>query len=395
MSTVKTVDFNDPLKIRQVQTAFELYLKWTNNPLANFLANGASWTAWNNQKYEWLGSQLEATSRTVNWAIVNVDATGVWTDVTFDATAGMKAGMQLLLKTSTGDDIATVCQVVSVTNGTVAKLTRLDANDGIADNAVAEFTMWEDENKTSFTAENSRQPDLYFNYFQIFDQVTELSDTIMNSALYGDPNFMANQLQQAFYLYSQKMYNAASRGFWAQRGSTVNWLVQKGTMNGYQRQINVAGGNLVNASSNPISKTLLNDLFQAIVEDWARPNTIITNYEQARTISTFNNSWTNPIVMVSPEYMKAGEVVRMFQSDLPLQGGTITNIIIDDKLWNDKVFMVDINKIALIPFANRATKIVSGKVNNLADWEMTVLRWEYTLAVKDAKYSHGIIYWLN
>jgi hypothetical protein len=26
---------------------------------------------------------------------------------------------------------------------------------------------------------------------------------------------------------------------------------------------------------------------------------------------------------------------------------------------------------------------------------MTVLRWEYTLAVKDAKYSHGVIYGLN
>jgi hypothetical protein len=38
-------------------------------------------------------------------------------------------------------------------------------------------------------------------------------------------------------------------------------------MNGYQRQINVAGGNLVNASANAISKTLLNDLLQAIVED--------------------------------------------------------------------------------------------------------------------------------
>jgi hypothetical protein len=36
--------------------------------------------------------------------------------------------------------------------------------------------------------------------------------------------------------------------------------------------------------------------------------------------------------------------------------------------------MVDINKIALVPFQNRATKIVSGKVNDLADGEMTVLR---------------------
>jgi hypothetical protein len=63
--------------------------------------------------------------------------------------------------------------------------------------------------------------------------------------------------------------------------------------------------------------------------------------------------------MVSPDYTKAGEVVKMFQSDLPLQGGTITNIIIDDKLGNDKVFMVDLNKIALVPFQNRATKIVS------------------------------------
>jgi hypothetical protein len=36
--------------------------------------------------------------------------------------------------------------------------------------------------------------------------------------------------------------------------------------------------------------------------------------------------------MYTPENVKAGEVVKMFQSDLPLQGGTITNIIIDDKL---------------------------------------------------------------
>jgi hypothetical protein len=65
------------------------------------------------------------------------------------------------------------------------------------------------ENKKTFAGENTRQPVLEHNAFQIFDRQVELSDTVLNSLMYGDPNFTSSQLEQAMYLLMQDMQNAA------------------------------------------------------------------------------------------------------------------------------------------------------------------------------------------
>ena len=57
---------------------------------------------------------------------------------------------------------------------------------------------------------------------------------------------------------------------------------------------------------------------------------------------------------------------------------------------NNTVELIDINRIALVPYANRWLKLVPG-TQPWQDGQTAILRWEYTMVVKDGKYSHGTI----
>jgi len=53
-----------------------------------------------------------------------------------------------------------------------------------------------EENEKSFAGENDWEPDTEYNYFQIFRTTVELSDTALNSLMYGNPNDVSAQMKQ-------------------------------------------------------------------------------------------------------------------------------------------------------------------------------------------------------
>jgi hypothetical protein len=234
----------------------------------------------------------------------------------------------------------------------------------LPDDAVARFTDAEDENKKVFAGENDRQPEFEYNNFQIFSQELELSDTVMKSLMYGDANMSESQLKETMYKMAQKMQVASSKGSRSLRGSTLYGLVtSKGTLGGYQRYIDIAGGNQVDALATAVNPTLINDAAQLILEDGGSFNTLICNYAKAREISAFNTSGANPLVQLDRTETTTGSYVVNFQHDMPVDGGLISRIIIDNNIGNDKVFLVDMNRIALVPFNGRPTRLVETTVN--------------------------------
>lgn len=117
-------------------------------------------------------------------------------------------------------------------------------------------------------------------------------------------------------------------------------------------------------------------------------NTLVCNINQARKISAFNTSGTNPVI--TQDSTQAGSYVLRFISDIPVAGGVVSNILLDEKMPNNAVQLIDINRIALVPYQNRGVRLVPGTQPG-QDGQTAILRGEYSMVVKDGKYSHGII----
>jgi hypothetical protein len=179
-------------------------------------------------------------------------------------------------------------KVNSVTSATVAVVVIYGGTTGIAlDNTYTARLVSEPivENEKSFAGDSEWIPSREHNYFQIFRTAIELSDTADNSAVFGDVNQMAAQLKNAMYKITQGMHEQYVRGRRVQRASGVN-----GSFGGILQFLNLAGTNIVSASSAALDPIILNDAIQKIYEDGGTVNTIACNVAQARVISSFNRS---------------------------------------------------------------------------------------------------------
>lgn len=390
MTKINSFDFS--LQERQVINAFELYLKEKSSALSLFLANGRLREAGTNNKYEWLESQLSPKSWTIDGAISSGTLSPtVPANLTFDATAGLKVDDVIrFVHPTTGSPVGNLqVRIVAITNATVATGVIYGGTTDITipDDAVAKYiTNLVQENKKSFTAENDREPVPEYNHFQIFDETLELSDTAINSLMYGNPSQMVAQMRQAMYKIEQKMAEQMIYGRRVARTGSSAGL--QGSFAGLDFFFNQAGGNIVDAATAAISQGLLNDTIEEIKKDGGDVNTIMCNYNQARKISGFNSSGNNP--MITRADTTAGNYVMQFVSDIPVAWGLVNQIIVDEKMPNNSVYLLDTSKVALVPYANRELRMVDGTQPG-QDGRTQILRGEYTLKVDSAKFTAGVL----
>jgi len=389
-----TFDFSSTIFQRQVNEAFELYLKEQSSWLWIYLANGTSLPAAKETKYEWLESQLTPKSWIIDGTVsIWTYWTTVWTaeNITFDSTTWLTVwDIVRFIDGSTSSPVWNLqLQIVSITNTTVATAYIYGATDDIElpTNAIAKFISNPvEENRKVFTAWNNWEPSFEYNYTQIFEEVVELSDTMKKSLTFWNTSDVKSQLKQAMYKIEQKMSEQAIYWRRVKRTGSTTWV--KWTFGWIDQYINVSGWNVVDASAVAITPWLINDLWEEIKKDWGSFNSIVCNYNQARKISAFNSSWSNP--MIARNEITAWSYVMNFVSDLPIAGWLVSQIIVDEKIPNNVVFLIDNTRIALVPMVDRTMNMVDWSVN-WQDGETAILRWEYTLVIKDAKYSHGII----
>ncbi len=394
MPKIWTFDFSSDVFQRQVNEAFELFLKEQSSWLGIYLANGASLPTAKETKYEWLESQLTPKSWIVDGAVASgTYGTTVWTaaNIVFDSTVGLAEWD--LIRFIDGTTSAPVwnlqLQIVSITNATTATayIYGWTTDITVTDNAVAKFiTNPVEENRKTFTAGNTWEPTFEYNYTQIFEEVVELSDTMKRSLTYGNTSDVKTQLKQAMYKIEQKLSEQSVYGRRVQRSGSTTWA--KGSFGWILQFVDVAGWNVVDASAAAITPTLINNLWEEIKKDGWNFDAIICNYNQARKISAFNTSGSNP--MVSRSEVTTGSYVMNFVSDIPVAGWLVSRIIVDEKIPNNQVLLADTNRIALVPMEWRALKMIDATKNG-QDGETALLRGEYTFVIKDAKYSHGIL----
>jgi hypothetical protein len=169
--------------------------------------------------------------------------------------------------------------------------------------------------------------------------------------MYGNPSQVVSQMRQAMYKIEQKMAEQMIYGRRVGRSGTA-----KGSFAGMDFYLNQAGGNIKDASAGALTPALLNEVILEIKKDGGEVNTIMCNYEQARKISAFNTSGNNPII--SRAETTTGSYVMQFVSDIPVAGGLVSQIVIDEKFANTEVGLVNLSKIALVPYENRELRIV-------------------------------------
>lgn len=375
----------------QVQQLFSLYLKETGSVIDKLMANGAAYEAGEANKYEWLESQLSPLSWSVNASSL-AGAFNTAAAMTFVSTAGLKPNMILYFQDTNGLDKGDMqVKVVSVTNATTAQVIVYGGTTGVAlDNTckaklVNEAVM---ENEKTFTGDSEWVPSREYNFFQIFRTTVELSDTALKSATYGNVNQLAEQMKGGMYKIRQQMSEGIVRGRRVARTNGEN-----GTFGGIMQYYAWAGGNILDAASSALDPDKINDLIEMVYQDGGMVNTIICNVNQARKISAFNRSGAtgaNAYTMIDAATKDVGNYALRFISDIPLVNGIVSNIIIDDKMPKDTIVLCDIDRLALVPFNDRGLKLVDGSANG-QDGTTAILRWEYTLAVKDGKFAAWVI----
>lgn len=386
MAKTQTFDFDANLPIRFVDDMYEIYLKEKSSILEVLLQNGATMKACTNTKYEWLQSQLAPQS----WTINEIEALGATKSLVFTATAGMKVGDILRFEAvTTGLPITNLQVKVTAVNvnGTDATATVYGST---TDNALAVGDVAKllstpvKENKKTFDENNDRQPDLEYNYTQIFDDTFGISGTALETLMYGNPNDIVNQLSVSLYKVHNQMSEQMIFGRRVQRSSTEN-----GSFGGLISYIDVSGGNVKDASSATITGEMINDVLEAINADGGEANTLVCSPYQARKISAFNTAGNNPLISIQDRI--AGSYVMKFIGDLPIgPNGMSLNIVVDSKMPKTTVLLTNLDRLALVPMNNRALGLYDATLKG-QDGVTAVIRGEYTLVCKDAKFSHGII----
>lgn len=345
-----------------------------------------------NTKEEWLNDSLAPVSSALTANSNTASAT-----IVLASTAGLQPGSVLRFETSTGVTRTVQVQIVTVDSATNLTVTRpyggtVDENLVIGD--VMNLVSTPRNEKTLATDESGQEPEMDYNYTEIFDAVASISGTAQAVKKYGLENALNYQVANKMVEIMYRMNSAAIFGRRVQRTGSV-----KGTMGGILQFINQAGGNVETTGGN-LSATILNNMLQAIFSDGGFSNNyaILCADNQARRISALNTAGTNPVVQ--KQYNEGGNqgtlggYISTFVGDLPVQSGFTANIVVDPNFPKDQVAIIDMNRVELTALEGRALFDKDASEPGLDGFKRRILG-EYTLRVKNAKQAHAVAVGLN
>lgn len=380
-------DYNNP--IRDVSSDFDTLI--ANNPTLLRLAgslnpnntlNIGSPVVTNNT-YEWVDDVLTAVATT----ITGFDTDGDGTGINVDSTAGIEAGSILRFSTSadlTRTEQVQVASVDSLTDLTVVRDYAGSAHDTfvIGDKVFLNSTPRNENSGVGATS--TQQGNIVVNYTEIFDEAILLSRTAQATNTYDRANLIARQQYAAMIRLARKLENALLHGLPLPRNNA-----DQGTMGGLIHFVSQLGGN-VNSTGGVISQTLINDVIEDINGKGGLLSdpVLICSPNQARRISAFNTSGTNPITYRQSGSTSTGEFVTSFIGDLPINGGgTVAQVFVAQNMRKDQVLVLDASKFRLRPMSPLTVKTLP----EITDGTTQRMLTEVTLEVNNAKESHGIL----
>jgi hypothetical protein len=148
----------------------------------------------------------------------------------------------------------------------------------------------------------------------------------------------------------------------------------------------------IDTTGGAISATIINNMMEDIFQDGSFSDNyaILCSENQARRISAFNTTGSNPMVTRSmAEAGSFGFAIKEFVGDLPVQNGFMAKIVVDPNFPRDQVAIVDLNNIRLVPLRGSELKDMDATAPGFDGAARRVLG-EYTLEVRNGDKSHAL-----
>lgn len=392
MQTKEFVEFIQP----HVNAIYGVYLTRTSPLLSILMANGAALST-DSTTHKWSDLQLAPKSWTTSGVVTNnlLNAGAKTGTLNFAALpAGLGVGAILQGRVS-GKRSAMQVKVTAINAGAVDVKIYADCPyDATVIGSGITFELFSTpikENNKSFDTKTSKLPTKRYNNTQIVEESFELSDTLLNSnvdTLFADDgtitakavNEISFSMDQAFFSANSQLTNQVFYGRRVERDPATG---ENGSFAGLDFYIDNI---VIDLSNTALDEADLMDVIAAIRAQGGLADVVVAATRLARRISSFQASNQNIIVVNGTDGSTIGNAVDKIKSDIP--GGGLLRVIVDDNVADDEIFVLSSNEAALVPYANRAMKVVDGTVNG-QDGSTIILRGEYTLQVRGGQYTHA------
>ncbi len=338
-----------------------------------------------NTKHEWLEDVMSPLAFEVDAQRNTSSSTLVLV-----STAKVKVGMVLGFETAEGASKSVQLVVTDVTNSTDLAVAvyggstdvQLDATD------VVKLIGLPKGESTNPDPSDGYEPVPEYNYTQIFDRTAKVSKTAEFVKKYGIGSALNYQVAKMLKELAYELNNTLIYGRRVQRTGTTPGTT--GSLGGILYFLENGSGNQVDASGNDLSPTLLNDAFEQGMGNGAdNMRVALCNINQARKISGFNTTGNNPVIMRDEK--TAGSFVMQFMSDIPVgDAGMVSKIVVDQSFPKDKVALIDVSKIGVVPLDGRQFTDEDATTPG-ADFFARRVLGELTAEIKNASNSHMLI----
>jgi hypothetical protein len=234
------------------------------------------------------------------------------------------------------------------------------------------------------------------NFTQVFERAIEITQTRKGMAVWAVPDELKYQIQARTYEIKRELNLSALLGY--ARASTTNTFSPDSeirTMAGIQQLIRDPDldsdydDNTVTQVSGALTESAINALCEKIYNrgglDSKSNACIIVGPYQQRVISAFEKDR----VRRDPDERRAGYYITKFISDM----GYEFPIVLDRWCPNDKLFVLDKSRVALMPLKgdNWHTEKMA-KTGRSEKWQLS---GQFTLELRNADEAHGMLYDLS
>lgn len=340
-----------------------------------------------NTKHEWLEDVVTAKA----WAIATAAHVSGDNTITLASSTWVKVWDILWFKKSTGASSTLQVKVTVITGNvlTVSVYWGTTDEDLAIGTSVRLNSRPKNESSTG-EADNAFEPKTQYNFTQIFDRTAKVSKTAQSVKMYGIADSLNYQIERQLSDLKYELINAIIYGRRVERSGSEAWTM--GWLLNFMEIAALAGAdNTVDANGAALSATILNNAFEKWYKNGANNLKVMFCWvKQSRKISAFNTSGANPIITKSESSVVAWNYVSSFVADLPVQGWLVSTIIVDPNFPEDKVLIVDLDRVNFLPLEGRAFQDADATMPG-ADYFARRILGEYTLEVKNAGNSHVLI----
>lgn len=354
---------------RNVSSAFEQMIKMRPT-LLSLIGIGQPATQ---TKDEWAQDSIAPTSTTITAINVNVftlaSATGieVGSILRFASSADVTRTEQVKVTAVNGNDVTCARNYGGTSTGTLAVSDKVF----LVSKPIGEAT--------DASAKNASNPDLDYNFTEIFEDGAQVSLTTAKVKHLSLSDALTYEESNALSRIAYRVNSAIMHGRRVQRTQSEN-----GSMGGF---LQFMEGGQIDTTGGAISKAILNNMLEAVFNQGGYSNNyaIVCNTNQARRISAFNTSGNNPVVTQADK--TTGGYVQQFIGDLPVMGGFTANVVVDPTFAKDQIALLDLNKIELAFLRDPTFKDATLPGG---DYLRTRFIQEVTLRVKDGTRAHAL-----